>query len=107
MKHMLVYSFIGQVGYVIIGVIVGDSNGGYASMITYMLFYISMNLFLIWIYYPIKDQCNTHRSNILRVEDSAFPCKCECTWLNVMKKMILELLFIGRQWVLGPFFDKQ
>ena len=54
MKHMLVYSFIGQVGYVIIGVIVGDSNGGYASMITYMLFYISMNLFLIWIY-PIKD----------------------------------------------------
>ncbi|MFS8010921.1 putative NADH:quinone oxidoreductase/Mrp antiporter, membrane subunit [Helianthus anomalus] len=35
---------IGQIGYVIIGVIVGDSNDGYASMITYMLFYISMNL---------------------------------------------------------------
>ena len=34
MKHMLVYSFIGQVGYVIIGVIVGDSNGEYAGMIT-------------------------------------------------------------------------
>ena len=28
----------------VIGIIVGDSNGGYASMITYMLFYISMNL---------------------------------------------------------------
>uniref|UniRef100_A0A251S3F2 Putative NAD(P)H-quinone oxidoreductase subunit 2 A protein n=1 Tax=Helianthus annuus TaxID=4232 RepID=A0A251S3F2_HELAN len=28
----------------IIGIIVGDSNDGYASMITYMLFYISMNL---------------------------------------------------------------
>ncbi|KAL1309862.1 hypothetical protein AAHE18_17G208700 [Arachis hypogaea] len=44
MKHMLAYSSIGQIGYVIIGIIVGDSNGGYASMITYMLFYISMNL---------------------------------------------------------------
>ncbi|MED6133609.1 hypothetical protein PIB30_029781 [Stylosanthes scabra] len=27
-------------GYVIIGIIVGDSNGGYPSMITYMLFYM-------------------------------------------------------------------
>nr|YP_009868332.1 NADH dehydrogenase subunit 2 [Pterocarpus santalinus]YP_009868351.1 NADH dehydrogenase subunit 2 [Pterocarpus santalinus]AZP79372.1 NADH-plastoquinone oxidoreductase subunit 2 [Pterocarpus santalinus]AZP79387.1 NADH-plastoquinone oxidoreductase subunit 2 [Pterocarpus santalinus]QHD47820.1 NADH-plastoquinone oxidoreductase subunit 2 [Pterocarpus santalinus]QHD47835.1 NADH-plastoquinone oxidoreductase subunit 2 [Pterocarpus santalinus]QKG62728.1 NADH dehydrogenase subunit 2 [Pterocarpus sant len=44
MKRMLSYSSIGQIGYVIIGIIVGDSNGGYASMITYMLFYISMNL---------------------------------------------------------------
>nr|YP_009764867.1 NADH dehydrogenase subunit 2 [Suriana maritima]YP_009764882.1 NADH dehydrogenase subunit 2 [Suriana maritima]QIS95144.1 NADH dehydrogenase subunit 2 [Suriana maritima]QIS95159.1 NADH dehydrogenase subunit 2 [Suriana maritima] len=44
MKRMLAYSSIGQIGYVIIGIIVGDSNGGYASMITYMLFYISMNL---------------------------------------------------------------
>nr|YP_009769719.1 NADH-plastoquinone oxidoreductase subunit 2 [Mirbelia oxylobioides]YP_009769734.1 NADH-plastoquinone oxidoreductase subunit 2 [Mirbelia oxylobioides]QIT00421.1 NADH-plastoquinone oxidoreductase subunit 2 [Mirbelia oxylobioides]QIT00436.1 NADH-plastoquinone oxidoreductase subunit 2 [Mirbelia oxylobioides] len=44
MKRMLGYSSIGQIGYVIIGIIVGDSNGGYASMITYMLFYISMNL---------------------------------------------------------------
>nr|AIJ28222.1 NADH-plastoquinone oxidoreductase subunit 2 [Trifolium occidentale] len=43
-KRMLAYSSIGQMGYVIIGIIVGDSNGGYASMITYMLFYISMNL---------------------------------------------------------------
>ncbi|KQK12736.1 hypothetical protein BRADI_1g05721v3 [Brachypodium distachyon] len=41
---MLAYSSIGQIGYVIIGIIVGDSNDGYASMITYMLFYISMNL---------------------------------------------------------------
>ncbi|KAK9660679.1 hypothetical protein RND81_O195800 [Saponaria officinalis] len=44
MKRMLAYSSIGQLGYVIIGIIVGDSNDGYASMITYMLFYISMNL---------------------------------------------------------------
>ncbi|CAN6873048.1 unnamed protein product [Brassica oleracea] len=44
MKRMLAYSSIGQIGYVIIGIIVGDSNGGYASMITYMLLYISMNL---------------------------------------------------------------
>nr|WAJ54232.1 NADH dehydrogenase subunit B [Zieria arborescens subsp. arborescens]WAJ54233.1 NADH dehydrogenase subunit B [Zieria arborescens subsp. arborescens] len=44
MKRMLAYSSIGQIGYVIIGIIAGDSNGGYASMITYMLFYISMNL---------------------------------------------------------------
>nr|QVL27403.1 NADH-plastoquinone oxidoreductase subunit 2 [Vitex yunnanensis]QVL27404.1 NADH-plastoquinone oxidoreductase subunit 2 [Vitex yunnanensis] len=44
MKRMLAYSSIGQIGYVIIGIIVGDSNDGYASMIAYMLFYISMNL---------------------------------------------------------------
>ncbi|KAK8935392.1 hypothetical protein KSP39_PZI014082 [Platanthera zijinensis] len=44
MKRMLAYSSIGQIGYVIIGIIVGDSNDGYASMITTMLFYISMNL---------------------------------------------------------------
>nr|YP_010126645.1 NADH-plastoquinone oxidoreductase subunit 2 [Bougainvillea pachyphylla]YP_010126661.1 NADH-plastoquinone oxidoreductase subunit 2 [Bougainvillea pachyphylla]YP_010445545.1 NADH-plastoquinone oxidoreductase subunit 2 [Bougainvillea modesta]YP_010445561.1 NADH-plastoquinone oxidoreductase subunit 2 [Bougainvillea modesta]UTM05997.1 NADH-plastoquinone oxidoreductase subunit 2 [Bougainvillea stipitata var. grisebachiana]QPO05911.1 NADH-plastoquinone oxidoreductase subunit 2 [Bougainvillea pachy len=44
MKRMLAYSSIGQIGYVIIGIIVGDANDGYASMITYMLFYISMNL---------------------------------------------------------------
>ncbi|KAJ0753273.1 NAD(P)H-quinone oxidoreductase subunit 2 B [Helianthus annuus] len=43
-KCMLAYSSIGQIRYVIIGVIVKDSNDGYASMITYMLFYISMNL---------------------------------------------------------------
>nr|YP_010392183.1 NADH-plastoquinone oxidoreductase subunit 2 [Wahlenbergia marginata]UPX07792.1 NADH-plastoquinone oxidoreductase subunit 2 [Wahlenbergia marginata] len=44
MKRMLAYSSIGQIGYIIIGIIVGDSNDGYASMITYMLFYIFMNL---------------------------------------------------------------
>nr|YP_010704556.1 NADH dehydrogenase subunit 2 [Danhatchia australis]UKU09054.1 NADH dehydrogenase subunit 2 [Danhatchia australis] len=44
MKRMLAYSSIGQIGYVIIEIIVVDSNDGYASMITYMLFYISMNL---------------------------------------------------------------
>ncbi|KAF8047354.1 hypothetical protein N665_3080s0007, partial [Sinapis alba] len=36
-KRMLAYSSICQIGYVIIGIIVRDSNGGYASMITYML----------------------------------------------------------------------
>ncbi|KAJ8438599.1 hypothetical protein Cgig2_010383 [Carnegiea gigantea] len=44
MKCMLAYSSIGQIGHVIIGIIVGHSNNGYASMITYMLFYISMHL---------------------------------------------------------------
>ncbi|KAL2574410.1 hypothetical protein AAZV13_17G185200 [Glycine max] len=44
MKRMLAYSSIGQIGYVILGIIIGDSNGGYTSMITYMMFYISMNL---------------------------------------------------------------
>ena len=44
MKHMLAYSSIGQIRYAIIGIIVGESNGGYASMITYMMFYISTNL---------------------------------------------------------------
>nr|YP_010702910.1 NADH-plastoquinone oxidoreductase subunit 2 [Campanula carpatica]WCO10189.1 NADH-plastoquinone oxidoreductase subunit 2 [Campanula carpatica] len=44
MKRMLAYSSIGQIGYIIIGILVGDSNDGYASMITYMLFYISMNI---------------------------------------------------------------
>jgi NAD(P)H-quinone oxidoreductase subunit 2 len=32
------------VGYVIIEIIVGDSKGGNASKVTYILFYISMNL---------------------------------------------------------------
>ncbi|XP_070682528.1 LOW QUALITY PROTEIN: NAD(P)H-quinone oxidoreductase subunit 2 A, chloroplastic [Malus domestica] len=44
MKRMLAYSSMGQIGYVIIGIIVGDSNGGYASLIIYMMFYFSMNL---------------------------------------------------------------
>jgi NAD(P)H-quinone oxidoreductase subunit 2 len=40
---MLAYLFIGQIRYVINGIIVGDLNDGYASMLTYVLFYISMN----------------------------------------------------------------
>nr|AKZ22003.1 NADH dehydrogenase subunit 2 [Campanula rotundifolia] len=44
MKRMLAYSSIGQIGYIIIGILVGDSNDGYASMITYMFFYIYMNI---------------------------------------------------------------
>uniref|UniRef100_K4B4I9 NADH:quinone oxidoreductase/Mrp antiporter transmembrane domain-containing protein n=1 Tax=Solanum lycopersicum TaxID=4081 RepID=K4B4I9_SOLLC len=43
-KCMLAYSSISQIRYVIIGIIVGDSYDGYASMITYMMFYISMKL---------------------------------------------------------------
>ncbi|KAL4179816.1 hypothetical protein AMTRI_Chr13g121970 [Amborella trichopoda] len=41
---MLAYLSIGQIGYAIIGIIVGDSNDGYTSMTTYMIFYIYMNL---------------------------------------------------------------
>nr|YP_009117807.1 NADH-plastoquinone oxidoreductase subunit 2 [Angiopteris angustifolia]YP_009117825.1 NADH-plastoquinone oxidoreductase subunit 2 [Angiopteris angustifolia]AJE71349.1 NADH-plastoquinone oxidoreductase subunit 2 [Angiopteris angustifolia]AJE71368.1 NADH-plastoquinone oxidoreductase subunit 2 [Angiopteris angustifolia] len=44
MKRMLAYSSISQIGYIIIGVIAAESNNGYASMITYMLIYIFMNL---------------------------------------------------------------
>nr|YP_009629048.1 NdhB [Lewinskya incana]QBX99194.1 NdhB [Lewinskya incana] len=43
MKRMLAYSSISQIGYLMIGVIVGDLNG-YISMIVYLLFYIFMNL---------------------------------------------------------------
>nr|WRK67998.1 NdhB [Phylloglossum drummondii] len=43
MKRMLAYSSISQIGYIMIGVITGDSNG-YTSVVTYMLFYIFMNL---------------------------------------------------------------
>ncbi len=44
MKRMLAYSSISQIGYILIGIIAGDSDNGYASMITYMLIYIFMNL---------------------------------------------------------------
>nr|QZJ47391.1 NdhB [Bartramia pomiformis] len=43
MKRMLAYSSISQIGYLMIGIIVGDFNG-YTSMIVYLLFYIFMNL---------------------------------------------------------------
>lgn len=43
MKRMLAYSSISQIGYLMIGIIIGDFNG-YASMIVYLLFYIFMNL---------------------------------------------------------------
>ncbi|KAG5595123.1 hypothetical protein H5410_036355 [Solanum commersonii] len=46
MKRMLAYSSIGQIGYVIIGIIVGDSNDGYASMRTYMYLHESRNFCL-------------------------------------------------------------
>lgn len=47
MKHMLVYLSISKIGYAFIGIIIGDSKNGYTSVITYMLFYISMNLVLL------------------------------------------------------------
>nr|ABR13956.1 NDH-B1 [Thuja plicata] len=43
-KRMLAYSSIGQIGYILIGIIGKDSINGYASVITYMLLYIFMNL---------------------------------------------------------------
>nr|YP_009942251.1 NADH-plastoquinone oxidoreductase subunit 2 [Haplocladium microphyllum]QOC71419.1 NADH-plastoquinone oxidoreductase subunit 2 [Haplocladium microphyllum] len=43
MKRMLAYSSISQIGYLMIGIIIGDFNG-YTSMIIYLLFYIFMNL---------------------------------------------------------------
>ena len=44
MKSILGYSFIGQIRYAIGGIIIVDSNDGYANTITYMFFCISMNL---------------------------------------------------------------
>jgi NADH:ubiquinone oxidoreductase subunit 2 (subunit N) len=44
MKSILGYSFIGQIRYTIGGIIIVDSNDGYANTITYMFFCISMNL---------------------------------------------------------------
>lgn len=42
-KRLLAYSSISQIGYIMIGLIVGQSNG-YASMTAYMLTYTFMNL---------------------------------------------------------------
>lgn len=42
-NRMLTYSWIDQTGYVIIGIIIGDPNDGYASMII-ILFCIFMNV---------------------------------------------------------------
>nr|YP_009547622.1 NADH dehydrogenase subunit 2 [Antrophyum semicostatum]AYW16225.1 NADH dehydrogenase subunit 2 [Antrophyum semicostatum] len=43
-KRMLAYSSISQIGYIMIGILAGDSENGYASMITYTFLYIFMNL---------------------------------------------------------------
>nr|WGO59934.1 NADH-plastoquinone oxidoreductase subunit 2 [Aneura maxima]WGO60020.1 NADH-plastoquinone oxidoreductase subunit 2 [Aneura maxima] len=43
MKRMLAYSPISQMGYIIIGLITGNSDG-YTSMIVYIFFYIFMSL---------------------------------------------------------------
>nr|YP_010386081.1 NADH dehydrogenase subunit 2 [Cosmarium blyttii]UPO65151.1 NADH dehydrogenase subunit 2 [Cosmarium blyttii] len=43
MKRMLAYSSISQAGYLLIAILVGDSDG-YASMITYLIIYAFMNL---------------------------------------------------------------
>lgn len=37
------YGFISRIRYVIIEIIIGDSNDNYANMIAYMLLYIFMN----------------------------------------------------------------
>jgi hypothetical protein len=42
-KYMLAYLSIDQIKYVIIGIIVGNLNGEYTSMIIYMHFYISIS----------------------------------------------------------------
>ncbi|KAJ6907217.1 hypothetical protein NC651_017797 [Populus alba x Populus x berolinensis] len=44
MKHMLAYLSTDQIKYVIIRIIVEDSSGEYVNIITYILFYIFMNL---------------------------------------------------------------
>nr|YP_005352923.1 NADH-plastoquinone oxidoreductase subunit 2 [Mankyua chejuensis]ADZ47955.1 NADH-plastoquinone oxidoreductase subunit 2 [Mankyua chejuensis]AJJ48585.1 NADH dehydrogenase subunit 2 [Mankyua chejuensis] len=44
MKRMLAYSSISQIGYILIGIIAGNSTDRYASVVTYMLIYIFMNL---------------------------------------------------------------
>ncbi len=44
MKRMLAYSSISQIGYIMIGILAADTENGYASMITYTLIYILMNL---------------------------------------------------------------
>nr|YP_009659388.1 NADH dehydrogenase subunit 2 [Riccia fluitans]QCR64574.1 NADH dehydrogenase subunit 2 [Riccia fluitans]QYB18390.1 NADH dehydrogenase subunit 2 [Riccia fluitans]WKW95003.1 NADH dehydrogenase subunit 2 [Riccia fluitans] len=43
MKRMLAYSSISQIGYILIGLIIGDLQG-YTSMTIYVFFYIFMNL---------------------------------------------------------------
>jgi NAD(P)H-quinone oxidoreductase subunit 2 len=43
MKRMLAYSSISQAGYLLIAILVGNSDG-YASMITYLIIYTFMNL---------------------------------------------------------------
>ena len=43
MKRMLAYSSISQAGYLLIPILVGNSDG-YASMITYLVIYTFMNL---------------------------------------------------------------
>lgn len=43
MKRMLAYSSISQIGYILIGVIIGNLQG-YTSMTIYVFFYIFMNL---------------------------------------------------------------
>lgn len=43
MKRMLAYSSIGQAGFVMIGLVVG-TEAGYASLIFYLLVYLTMNL---------------------------------------------------------------
>lgn len=61
MKRVLAYSSIGQIGYVIIGISVGELNVGYASMINKMIFCISMNLVTFVCTVPIGQHIKTDK----------------------------------------------
>ncbi|KAJ6994369.1 NAD(P)H-quinone oxidoreductase subunit 2 B [Populus alba x Populus x berolinensis] len=59
MKSILAYSFIGQIGYAIDGIIIVDSNEGYANTNLYVLLYLhgSRNFCLYC------NICSTHQTN--------------------------------------------
>ncbi|KAL4358612.1 hypothetical protein AHAS_Ahas09G0304100 [Arachis hypogaea] len=98
MKGMLAYLSIGQIRYVIIGIIVGDSNGEYTSMITYMLFYISMNLeiFVCIVLFGLRTGTDNIRDYTgLYTKDPFLPLS-----------LVLRLLFLGGLPPLADFFGK-
>ncbi|KAL2904455.1 NAD(P)H-quinone oxidoreductase subunit 2 B chloroplastic, partial [Bienertia sinuspersici] len=98
MKRMLACSSIGQIRYVIIGIIIGDSNDGYASMITYMLFYISMNLgtFTCIVLFSLRTGTDNIRDYaVLYTKDPFLPLS-----------LALCLLSLGGLPPLAGFFEK-
>jgi len=70
MKRMLAYSSISQAGYLLIPILVGNSDG-YASMITYLVIYTFMNLGKINLELGYRFRCNylTQQSH-MRSEDT-------------------------------------